>query len=62
MTSEENMKFNGFNISNGNMYIKMYKCSKIFYKVLKHINTDRLLYMAHVHYASTLHKSLINSC
>ena len=50
---------NDYNISDGNMYIKMYKCSKIFYKALEHINTDS--YMAHVHYASTLHKSLINS-
>jgi hypothetical protein len=38
MTSEESIKFNGCNISDSNMYIKMYKCRKIFYEVLEHIN------------------------
>lgn len=62
MTSEENMKFNGYDISDENICI--YKCInvvKYVYKVLKHLSTDRLLHMAHVNYATTLHKSLINS-
>jgi hypothetical protein len=55
MTSEESIKLNGYNISDGNMYIKMYKCSKIFYKVLDHINTDSytwLMYTMLAHYVN----------
>jgi hypothetical protein len=58
MTSEENMKFNGYDISDENICINVVK---YVYKVLKHLSTDRLLHMAHVNYATTLHKSLINS-
>lgn len=58
--AEENVNLNGYIISDFNEKTDT-KCTKMYVEVLRHFNTERLLRMAHLHYVSMLHKSLINS-